>query len=406
MTASPFRFFLLISTLIIPLLFTCCQRKGHDHNVHIALKVKGSRGEMIYLEKVTIDASVLLDSMPINKKGEVSFSLHTSDFEFVMAGNRKGKKILLLAEKGQNIQVFTAAGLYGDQYTVQGSAGSTLLHKLEQQKGSVLQKIDSLGQAWLKERYTGDHLERKVLFDSLLGSIMEEHKSWLLEFLQKYNESPAMIVALYQTFRPGQPVLTMEGYLPAFQNIATTLAPLYPSNDHVKDLIRRVDDFVKEQEAYQQRETQLRAGNQAPPVSLFNTRGEKVTLEAYQGRVVLLYFWDARKRESWDLNKQLADLHRQYRARGFEILGIYTGEDKQLYFNAIQIDGLPWVHLLGNTHTVNLYNVKEVPSMLLIDREGKVLHRTISFTELAAKLPWILPAQGVALPGASVQDVQ
>lgn len=402
MPAPTIRNALLILTLILPLLFNGCSKGFKESNVSITLKVKGSRGEMIYLEKVTLEGTVLVDSLTVDKQGEVRFSLHTDDFDFVMVGKSDAKSILLLPEKDQKIQVFTDIRHFGEDYSVTGSSGSSLLLELEMRKASTIKRLDSIGQAWLKERYTGDHLERKVLFDSLAGSTMDEHKAWLLEFLQKYKESPAMIVALYQTFRPGQPVLTMEDDLPVFQDIATTLAPLYPQNDHVKDLNSRIDDFIKEQEAFQAREAQLQPGNQAPPVSLFNTRGEKVTLEASRGRTVLLYFWDARKRESWDTNKRLAELYKQYRSRGFEIVGIYTGDDKQLYFNAIQIDGLPWIHLLGNTHTTTLYNVKEVPSMLLLDKEGKVLHRTITVDELAAKLPWILPATGSNTPDSAV----
>jgi len=89
------------------------------------------------------------------------------------------------------------------------------------------------------------------------------------------------------------------------------------------------------------------------------------------------------------------------------VLGIYTGSDRQLLYNAVRVDGLPWIHLFGNSAVEKQYNVKSVPEMLLVDSDGKVLYRSTTVEELWQKLPWLLPGSGAARDSIAItQDVE
>lgn len=380
--------------LLIPFMMMILSGCGSDHdemNVNIRVKVKSNKGEIIFLERISIDGTSFIDSSKVNNQGEAVFNLITNDFEFLLISDGSMDQIMLLVEKDEKVDIFTSSGKFGREYTLNGSAGSELLKELDLRKQAALQKLDSLGQLWIKERYSVDNVAQKEIFDHIADSIINSHKAYLNAFIERYPESPATIIAAYQVLVQGQPLFSYEHDYSLFHSVAESLFKIFPYNMHVKDFRRRTLEYIQDLEAFQAREEALLPGLPAPDFHLFNVQGERVSLSSQTGKYVLIYFWDARKQESWEYNRKLAGLYNLYRYRGFEILGIYTGDDKQLYYNAIRIDGLPWIHLFGNSVVEKSFNVVKTPSMLLVDKEGKILDRSITLEQLANKLAWTLP---------------
>lgn len=361
-------------------------------NTSVRVKIKHSQGGMVFLEKITLDGSLVVDSGKVNKQGEVQFRCYTADFEFMLLRDQQsGQKIMLLVAEEETPEVFTSGLHFGEGYSVRGSGGSALIMELEQKRSDALLRLDSLGQAWLRERYAADNVEKKHLFDSIGELIIERHRKYITSFIERYPESPAQIIAIYQTLKPGIPLFTLEEDYPMFKLVSDSLTERFPQNEHVKDFSKRTLAYKEEFDAFLQREKLLQPGQPAPAVALFSTSGEKVALEEQAGKYVLLYFWDARKQESWEYNRRLSALYQTYRYRGFEILGIYTGKDKQLFFNAIKIDALPWVHLFSNAAVEKTYNIRETPLMILVDREGRIISKAMTIEILTGKLPFLLP---------------
>ncbi len=379
--------------LTIAFLFPGCRGDGLDTNATIRVKVKNSHGETIWLERVGLKGSAIVDSARLNQQGEAIFEVRIEDFEFFMLGDGKNKRILLLVEKDEKVALYTDHGGFGEDYIVKGSGGSSLLLDLERKKQKTINRLDSIGQQWIRERYTESNLEKRALFDSLADDILSRHKKTVISFIERYLHSPATIIAMYQVFSPGQPLFTYEDDYPLFKKVSDSLIVYFPFNEHVKDFKKRTEEYKEEKDAWKAREMQLQPGRPAPPLDLFDIYGGKVSLSSLTGKYVLIYFWDARKKESWEYNEQLAVLYEKYRYRGFEICGIFTGEDKSLYYNAIKIDKLPWIHLFSNTETEKQYNVREIPVMLFIDKQGLIVSRNITLQELTARLPWLLPGK-------------
>jgi peroxiredoxin len=378
MSGSSVKFSCIFTVIVVAMVVIApgCRNRGDAVNASIRVKVSSSKGETIYLERVTLEGPVTVDSAKADQQGEVHFGVHVDDFDFFMIKSREGDRILLLLEKSEEAEVFTSAGKFGKDYSVSGSGGSSLLLDLE------------------IRRYSDDNVAKKAVFDSIAIDILAAHKAFLVGFLERYPGSPACIIAMYQMIKPGEPLFTYEEDFPLFRTLSESLQKRHPANHHVRDFARRTREYQEEREAWQQREEMLQAGAIPPPVDLFNTQGEKVSLNDFSGKIVLIYFWDARKKESWETNAKLIPLYQQYRYKGFEILGIYIGTDRQLLYNAVKVDGLPWKHLFGNSVVEKQYNVETVPSMLLVDREGRVIHRTITVEQLWQKLPWLLPGSG------------
>ena len=103
--------------------------------------------------------------------------------------------------------------------------------------------------------------------------------------------------------------------------------------------------------------------------------GNLLSLSSFRGKYVLLDSWG-----SWCVpcrkgNPHLKELYKQYKERGFDIIGIAADNDTQdAWKKAIEKDDLPWHHiLLGDLD--KKYNIRSYPTKILIDKNGKIIGR-------------------------------
>ena len=241
-------------------------------------------------------------------------------------------------------------------------------------------------------------------FDSLSTAIVEGYRENIKHFIGKYNTSPSVIIAVYQVIRNTDPLFTLEDHFDLFHEMADTLIQLYPDNQHVKDFARRVDDYQDEREAFLAREAKLQPGLAAPPLKLLTTQGELFDIGSLAGYPVLLCFWDARKSESWEVNRKILPLFQRYQSSGFKVVGIYTGQERQLLFNALKIEPMPWIHLFGNSSTKNVFNITKVPHLMMVSRDGNILYRSVQIDHLSGILENIFHRPSVMVDSMAGQN--
>lgn len=80
----------------------------------------------------------------------------------------------------------------------------------------------------------------------------------------------------------------------------------------------------------------------------------------------------------------MKDIHAKYHARSLEIVGVSidaNGEDLKRY---LRDNDIPWITLFGKEpqEVAAKYGVRGVPTLFLIDAEGKILMRSNSVAEL------------------------
>lgn len=141
----------------------------------------------------------------------------------------------------------------------------------------------------------------------------------------------------------------------------------------------------------------VKSGSVAPDFRMKTAEGKTLSLKQYKGRYVLLDFW-----ASWcpDCRKDIPNVVRMYRKfhpQGVDFIGISMDTNAEAWKKAIAQYGLtyPQVSELVKFHDTKiaaLYGVKWIPSMVLIDPQGKVLLSTVlsykmerTLTELMTK---------------------
>jgi len=113
----------------------------------------------------------------------------------------------------------------------------------------------------------------------------------------------------------------------------------------------------------------------APDFTLRTLDGQNLRLGEQRGQVVLVNFWATWcgpcRQEMPHLNR----LYEKYRASGFNLLAVNVDDDRNNAAGASSKMGLKFPVLFDAEKNVSrLYDLKTMPSTVLIDRDGKVRH--------------------------------
>ena len=150
--------------------------------------------------------------------------------------------------------------------------------------------------------------------------------------------------------------------------------------------------FAQEQDLDLQYATELlKPGTPAPDFTLTDINGNSVSLRDFQGRKVVLVFW-----ASWcpDCRAEVPDLkYMQTKAdpRKVAFVAVSFDRTKEAWETYVKENGMAGVQLFETAprkeSEVNAaYHVKWIPSLYLIDEQGKVALGTVVLEKVAKAL--------------------
>lgn len=135
--------------------------------------------------------------------------------------------------------------------------------------------------------------------------------------------------------------------------------------------------------------TRLRSVGQAIDVRGKTLDGKAASLSDLRGRVVLLHFWDSSNSQCKEDLEALAQLQIKY-AREFTLLGVNLDYKKENAMAAVRDLGVNWPQLYEpggmDGRLATELGIVNVPTMLLVGKDGKVINRQIYVAELSKVL--------------------
>jgi len=176
------------------------------------------------------------------------------------------------------------------------------------------------------------------------------------------------------------------------------LQNLYNANDFTRiwnGLSDRLKDHpeAKGMKEYIKKISSTLAGVPAITFERTDKDGNRINLEAFKGKTVLLDFWGSWCGPCRASHPHLKELYKKYKDKGFEIIAIAhergktLDESKASWLKAIKEDGINWVHVLNQDgiekqDIVKSYQINGFPTKILVDKEGKIILRiTASATD-------------------------
>lgn len=117
----------------------------------------------------------------------------------------------------------------------------------------------------------------------------------------------------------------------------------------------------------------------APDFTLRTMDGKNLRLQEQRGRVVMINFWATWCAPCRQEMPHLAKLYDKYRGSGFELLAVNVDEEQAKAMGLAQKLNLKFPVLFDGEkkQVAGLYDLKAMPSTVIIDRDGRVryIHR-------------------------------
>lgn len=131
-------------------------------------------------------------------------------------------------------------------------------------------------------------------------------------------------------------------------------------------------------------------------IKLPNAKGDSLSLASLKGKVVLLDFWASWCGPCRASNRRLVKLYSKYKSKGFEIFAVSLDEDKADWLKAVKADKITWLQVNDNrgrdAQSGIDWNVMQIPTSYLIDKQGKVVAMDLEGKELEKAIVELLSA--------------
>ena len=383
---QPLLFFLM---LVFIVQLSSCHRQP---SAVISGTLAGTKGKMVYLDKMDIDKAVPVDSVKAGKSGRFRFRVEIDEPTFFLLKVSDNNFITLLTRPGERMRVEADSAFLPAGYRVRGSEGSLLVKELDDHLRQTVRKTDSIARLYREQMDKPGFDTLKTELDKAYNEVLQAQRKYSIGFILKHLHSPASVKALYQKIDAQTYVLYDLKDLQYMKIVADTLKVYYPDARITRALVQ---DLNKEMAKYNELRLQSmikEAKKVDLDISLPSVAGDSVSLSKVwgKGNYVLLTFWASWCQQCVNENLQLKNFYREYHAKGLEIYAVSLDERKENWLKQVRFDELPWINVWDrDREAAKKYNVSMPPVNFLYGPDGRMLGRDLHGRALQIKLSQI-----------------
>ncbi len=380
------RLFSVAVIMVAALAFTSCNNK----KFHINGNITDAKDSMLYLENISLNGPVKIDSVKLGEDGFFAFEENamdsiTPEFYRLRIANQT---INLSIDSTETLSVKASYPQMSLKYEVEGSENCDKIKELSIKQMSLQSNINAI----VKSPNIGvDSV------DVIVARMLEAYKQDIkINYIFKQPMKAYSYYALFQTIQLGNmnslifnPRNNKED-VKVFAAVATSWDTYYPGAERGKNLhniaIEGMKDIriIENQRAQQQIDASKVSVNGCINLSLQDNKGITRNLTDLKGKVVLLDFHLFASKESTKRIMMLRELYNKYHAAGFEIYQVSVDPDE--HFWKTSTAGIPWVSVRDENgiqgQSLTLYNVQSIPTFFLIDRNNTLQARDVQIKDI------------------------
>ena len=380
--------------MVAALAFTSCNNK----KFHINGNITEAKDSMLYLENISLNGPVKIDSVKLGEDGAFDFQENamdsiTPDFYRLRIANQT---INLSIDSTETVTVKAAYPQMSYKYEVEGSENCNTIKEL------------SLKQMLLQSNINGIVKNPNIGVDSvdvIVTRMLNEYKQDIkTNYIFKAPMQASSYYALFQTIQLGNtnslifnPRNNKED-VKVFAAVATSWDTYYPGAERGKNLhniaIEGMKDIriIENQMAQQKIDASKVQVNGCIELALQDNKGQVRRLSDLKGKVVLLDFHAFASSESTKRIMMLRELYNKYHAAGLEIYQVSVDPDE--HFWKTSTAALPWISVRDENgiqgKSLTLYNVQSIPTFFLIDRNNTLQARDAQIKDIDAAIKNLL----------------
>lgn len=141
----------------------------------------------------------------------------------------------------------------------------------------------------------------------------------------------------------------------------------------------------------------LKVGTQAPNFELPTPEGKKVQLSDFKGKYVLIDFWASWCPDCRRISPNVEAIAKEYQGKDLAVLAVSFDIDKEAWVKYINRNGVPVneVHVselkkMKESAVAKAFGVQWIPSLYLLDKDGKVLLATVEVSKIEAMVKTLM----------------
>ena len=370
--------------LITALLMVSCGRSG---NTVIDGSLAGYNEKTIWLDRITLNSEITVDSTFTDEKGRFRFRFKQPDTTPGFYNLRYDKGLFtLLLSPGERVNI-NSLGNYARNYTVEGSNDSELVKELNAIMGSSFYTLDSLSRQ-LERTPDFDIVSRQRIFNEY-ETVYVRQKQEMIRFIVHNSTSLASLYALYQRLPNSARVFDRNDIL-YMKLVYDSLSVRYPDSPNVLSLKKDIEQIENESIMAQRIRSAMASPTPFPDLNLPDMPGNRIKLSSIKDKVILLDFWATGMPNSAFHNAELMEIYSDFFNRGFEIYQVSLDTSKSAWVTAISEQKPPWISVCdfmgADSPAAGSYNITRLPSNFLIDRQGNIVARDVSLEALPEEL--------------------
>ena len=382
--------YILLPALLLTVAFHySCQRESR---FIVKGEFSSAEEQTLYLEHRGLGGVELLDSVTLKGEGTFTFKQAAPENpEFYQL--RIGSQVALFAvDSLETLQVKGDANDLAATFTVENSPVNDQIRRIDEQTRLVNEKLDDA-----ERRHEAKKIDDLTYLEEV-DTILKSYKS---EISRLILGNPSSAAAYYAIFQKVRNYLIFDPYskqdYAMFGAVATSWDRYYPGTQRTKHLYDFTMNALKTRKLQEKQAALLEnasvvTGSALPDIVLSTINGEKRSLASQKGKVVVVDFTVYRSDFSPAHNIELNKLYTKYRSQGLEIYQISFDSDEHFWKNAAS--NLPWITVRDPqsvySSLLSLYNVREIPTAFVFNREGDVVARVENYATLASEVAKLL----------------
>ena len=123
-------------------------------------------------------------------------------------------------------------------------------------------------------------------------------------------------------------------------------------------------------------------GGMAPPFSLFDIGGNKVSSSQFAGRPTVINFFATWCPPCREEIPGFVEVYNKYRGKGFELVGIsFDTDTKEHLPRFVMQNRIGYKILMGDVATANAYGVTPLPATYFVGKDGRIKNIHVGFMD-------------------------
>lgn len=370
----------------------------NNKKFHIDGTITEAADSMLYLENLSLDGPVAIDSAKLDKDGHFAFEENAMDSvspEFYRL-RIAHQTINLSIDSTETVSVKAAYPSMSYDYTVEGSENCNTIKELALKQMNLQGVINNITR---NPRFGMDSASVAV------AKAIEAYKNDVKRnYIFKAPMKASSYYALFQTILLGNGNSLIfnprnsKDDVKVFAAVATSWDTYYPNAERGKNLhniaIQGMKDirYIESKMAEQQMNLGKAQVNGVIELALQDNKGNVRRLTDLKGKVVLLDFHIFASGESTKRIMMLRELYNKYHAAGLEIYQVSVDPDEHFWKTATA--ALPWISVRDEGgvqgQSLKLYNIQNIPTFFLIDRSNTLRARDAQIKDIDAAIKGLL----------------